>query len=83
MKFISVILKCNLLRFVNAFYLQKSGTATGTNMAPRFANLFMGYLEKDILEKSPHKPQSWCRYVDDVFTIWTQGRDKLENFFWI
>ena len=49
-------------------------------MAPRYANLFMGYLEKDLLEKSPHKPLAWFRYIDDVFIIWTHGRDELDDF---
>ena len=52
----------------------------GTKMAPRYANLFMGYLEKDLLEKSPYKPLAWFRYIDDVFIIWTHGREKLNDF---
>ena len=52
----------------------------GTKMAPRYANLFMGYLEKALLENSPYKPLAWFRYIDDVFIIWTHGRDKLDDF---
>ena len=80
MKFIGLILNFNLFKFGNGFYIQRSGTAMGTKMAPRYANLFMGFLEKDILEKSPYKPLVWYRYIDDVFFIWTHGRDKLDAF---
>ena len=52
----------------------------GTCMAPAYANLFMGDLEEKLLEQFPLKPYLWCRYIDDIFMVWTQGEDKLEDF---
>ena len=36
--------------------MQILGTAIGTKMAPSYANLFMGKLESDLLERAPTKP---------------------------
>ena len=79
-KFINLILLCNIFRFANGFFLQKSGTAMGTRMAPNYANLFMGDLEQELLETYPKKPLVWYRYIDDVFFIWTHGREELDKF---
>ena len=80
LKFIGLILNCNIFRFGNAHYLQKCGTAMGTKMAPSYANLFMGYVEKDLLERCEKKPLVWYRYIDDIFFIWTHGREELAKF---
>ena len=80
MKFISLILKFNFFKFGNNFFIQRSGTAMGTKMAPSYANLFMGYLEKDLLMNCLHKPLVWYRYIDDIFLIWTHGQEKLDDF---
>ena len=80
MKFICLILNCNNFTFGNASFLQRSGTAMGTRMAPSYANLFMGYLESELLSSSPEKPLVWYRYIDDVFFIWTHGREKYNEF---
>lgn len=52
----------------------------GTCMAPSYANIFMGILETDIIEKFPIKPYLWLRYIDDIFMIWTHGQQKLNEF---
>ncbi|XP_063404279.1 uncharacterized protein LOC134687752 [Mytilus trossulus] len=39
--------------------------AMGTKMAPSYANIFMGKLEK-LLESSIENPVSWFRCIDDV-----------------
>jgi hypothetical protein len=50
----------------NEHFLQINGTAMGTKMAPSYANIFMGKLEKLIIQSAPHKPLSWFRFIDDV-----------------
>ena len=77
---ISLILKKNNFSFNGESYIQKHGTAMGTRMAPSFANIFMGKLERDILHQATHKPTIWWRYIDDIFAIWTHGEDKLIKF---
>ena len=51
-----------------------------TKFAPSFANIFMASVEEDFLNNYPHTPQAWHRYIDDVFMIWTEGRDSLTAF---
>ena len=48
------------------FDIQSAGTAVGTRMAPAYANLFMGDLEKKLLAQSSLKPFIWWRYIDDI-----------------
>ena len=52
----------------------------GTKMAPSYANIFMGKLEKQLLESSIERPLSWYRFIDDVDMKWTQSDEELQNF---
>jgi hypothetical protein len=52
----------------------------GTKMAPSYANIFMGKLEKQLLELSIERPLSWYRFIDDVDMKWTQNDEELQNF---
>jgi hypothetical protein len=52
---------------MNKHYLQIQGTAMGTKMAPSYANLVMGLLEKEFILKQTYKPTIWKRIIDDVF----------------
>ena len=52
----------------------------GTKMAPSYANIFMGILEKQMLCTYPHKPFIYFRYIDDIFMIWTDREDSLNTF---
>ena len=61
-------------------YLQNGGTAMGTAAVPNYANLFMDRFETKALNNWSLKPLIWLRFIDDIFTIWTHGEDKLEEF---
>ena len=52
----------------------------GTRMAPNYAIIFMHSVKEEILKNSKLKPRIWCRFIDDVFIIWTHRKDKLEDF---
>ena len=45
-KLLTLVLKHNNFTFNGEHYLQINGTAMGTKMAPSYANIFMGYIEK-------------------------------------
>ena len=47
---IRLVLENNHFRFNNDNYLQKTGTAMGSPMAPAYASLFMGKLEQDFIQ---------------------------------
>ena len=77
---IQIILTMNCFIFSDVLWEQCHGTAMGTCMAPSYANLFMGMLEERLLSAATHSPRVWLRYIDDIFMIWTSGRDTLESF---
>ena len=79
---VSHILRNNYFQFEGHMYKQEHGTAMGTPMAPTIANLFMGWLEKRMLEESPvHiNDNMWKRYIDDIFLLWQASQEELETF---
>ena len=52
----------------------------GIAVAPNYANLFMDRFETRALSNCPNKPLLWLRFIDDIFMIWTHGRDELQRF---
>ena len=62
-------------------YHQKLGTAIGTKFAPPYANLFMAGLENKIFSDTNIQPLLCLRYFDGIFCIWTDGLEKLKEFF--
>ena len=55
-------------------------TAMGTRMAPSYANIFMKYIEMQLIETSPKKPTIWLRFIDDILMIWSHGKQALNDF---
>nr|XP_048706612.1 uncharacterized protein LOC125636878 [Caretta caretta] len=74
------VLTHNYFTFGDNVYLQISGTAMGTCMAPQYAHIFMADLEKCFLSSRPLTPLLYLRYIDDIFIIWTHGKEALEEF---
>jgi hypothetical protein len=56
----------------------------GTPMAPGYANLFMGKVEKEILQEYEQltglRPTTWLRFLDDIFFLWPHREEKLREF---
>ena len=77
---LELILQENSFQFTGKNYLQTHGTAMGTKMAVAFANIFMGKVESQILERSAIKPLAWKRYIDDIFSIWNINKDVVTQF---
>ena len=50
----------------------------GSKMAVAFANIFMGEIEKQILNESAHKPMAWKR--DEIISLSHTSRDVVEKF---
>ncbi|RAX24788.1 hypothetical protein DQ401_19425, partial [Morganella morganii] len=74
------VLTPNNFTFADNVYLQVSSTAVGTRMAPQYANIFMADLEQRFLSSRPPMPLLYLRYIDDIFIIWTHGKEALEEF---
>jgi len=79
-KLIEFILKHNYFEFNEKFYLQVTGTAMGTKMAPPYAVIFLASLEDKFLNDCLFKPSLYVRYIDDIFIIWPHGHNKLVEF---
>ena len=45
-----------------------------------YANLFMGVLEQQMLSSYKYKPSAYFRFIDDIFMIWTEGEETLNEF---
>ena len=66
----NLVLTKNYFKFNKRIYRQIQGTAIGTRMAPSYANIFMKYVEMQLIDTSPKKPTLWLRFIDDIFMIW-------------
>ena len=51
----------------------------GTKLAPAYANMFMGRLEKLFMSVAI-RPFSWLRFIDDKDMKWLHCRDNLDTF---
>ena len=52
----------------------------GTKMAVSFANIFMAKIETDVINRSPHKPIIWKKYIDDIFSLWNINKEAISYF---
>ena len=50
-------------------YVQTEGVAMGSPLGPTFANFFMSEVEQNALQNIIHKPNIYCRYIDDIFLL--------------
>jgi hypothetical protein len=75
-----IILENNVFEFNNKYYVQGSGTAMGTKMAPAYANIFMYQLENEFLKGRTLKPTVYFRFLDDGFMLWEHGLTTLLEF---
>lgn len=74
------VLENNNFVFNNENYIQTSGTAMGTKMAPSYANIFMNDFEEKHLKDAPIKPIVWKRFIDDIFTILVATENEIDQF---
>ena len=52
----------------------------GTRMDPSYANIFIKYVEIQLIDTSPKKPTLWLRFIDDILMIWGHGKQPIEDF---
>ena len=57
------------------------GTAIGTKFVPTYINIFMAGLERKIFESGEFNPFVWLHFLDNIFCLWMEGEEKLNNFF--
>ena len=69
-----------MLELNREYFIQTSGTAIATKLAPGYANLFLSIFERDMLDQHPIKPSIWLRDIDDIFMIRNDSEDKPKDF---
>ena len=76
------VLDNNYFKFEGQCYKQVYSTTMGIPMLPAVANLFMGWLERKILENSPMTlmQNQWKRFIDDIFVLWLGLQEDLQTF---
>jgi hypothetical protein len=61
-------------------FRQTNGTAMGSRMAVKYANIYMGKKFEKTMIGSKFRPHFYCRLIDDIFIIWTHGIETLKEF---
>ena len=73
-------LRFNDFEFDNKIFLQMQGTAMGRKYAPHYADIYMAQFEQEALAKCTFRPDCYYRYLDDIFMVWSHGRDAFNEF---
>ena len=61
--------------------MQINGVAMRTKMRPNYANLFVGYVEKQIFNQfDGPKPELFGRYIDDCLGVTSCTKEELDRF---
>ena len=77
--FLWLILTLSNFVFNGINYLQKQGVTMGSKCSPSYANIFMGYFEKEYLYPLIRgKCMFYTRYIDDIFLIWKGTEAELK-----
>jgi GIY-YIG catalytic domain len=67
-------------QFADKFYRQRYGTTMGAKFSVKFANIYMHmWFETYLTTFHGPKFDYIGRLIDDIFTVWTHGRDALDN----
>ena len=72
---LKLVLHNMYFEFNGEHYLQISGTAMETLLAPNYANLFMDKFETKALANYHLKPISLKILINDIFIVWTHGQN--------
>ena len=80
-KLLEAVLTKNNFRFNDEHFLQMSGTAMGTRVAPTYSNIFMIYFENQYVYTYKNPPKYWFRFIDDIFGIFRGSEKELFEFY--
>ncbi|CAJ0959711.1 unnamed protein product [Ranitomeya imitator] len=78
-----IVLYENFFLYGDTYYVQRQGTAMGSNVAPAYANAYMDSFEETFVytdDRFKRYVDCYLRYIDDIFLIWTGPTDILQAF---
>ena len=55
-----------------------SAKALGARFASPYSSTFADNVETDFLEMRTVKPLVWPKYIDDIFFIWNESKEKFQ-----
>ena len=70
----------NIIQFRGRQFIQVTGVATGSPIAPSLANLFMARLEQPVLDDFNAHLCYYKRYIDDIFGIFIGEERDFHTF---
>jgi hypothetical protein len=81
---LEILMRNNLFKFGNTYWLQLEGTAMGTPPACMYATLYFAIYEIELLTHFNSSLAFYRRYIDDCFAIWLHHPDPdIDNDTWI
>ncbi|CAJ0961662.1 unnamed protein product [Ranitomeya imitator] len=78
-----IVLYENFFLYGDTYYVQRQGTAMGSNVAAAYANAYMDSFEETFVytdDRFKRYVDCYLRYIDDIFLIWTGPTDILQAF---
>ena len=85
---LDLVLKFNIFEFDGELYQQLVGTAMGTRAAPNIADIFMSFIDEEIILKARKYSVNgvsplvfFKRYLDDILMVWLGTHSELYSFF--
>ena len=67
-------------KFVGLSFVSVEGLVSCLWNSVAFSNIFMNKVGTEILCQSLFKPFVWKRYIDEIVSLWTTNRDRIEHF---
>ena len=80
LKIAEFVLKNKYFEFNGKVKKHLSGIAIGTMSAPTYASNLMKKFESNFLKLQDLTSLLWYCYINDVFFIWTHGKEKFAPF---
>ena len=71
MELLTIVMKHNIFKFGDSWWVQNVGTAMGTPVACIYATIFFAWFERqNLLAKYKNNILFYVRQIDDIFGIW-------------